>query len=61
MSTRPPWGPSGGTGILMLLILLVAIAALFFWARSAHPPGSSRPAATGVPPTAPPHAAPTPH
>jgi hypothetical protein len=61
MSTRPPWLPSGGSGILMLVILLIVIAALFFWARSAHPPGTSHPAATGVPPTAPPGATPTAH
>ena len=61
MSTRPPWRPTGGSGILLLVILLVVVAALFLWARSAHPPGTSRPAATGVPPTAPARAMPGPH
>lgn len=61
MSSRPPRRPTGGTGILLLVILLTLIAILFFWAWSAHPPGTVHPAATGVPPTAPPHAAPTPH
>ncbi|MEA3001762.1 MAG: hypothetical protein QOH81_550 [Sphingomonadales bacterium] len=59
MSTRPPWLPGGATGILLILILLVIVAALILWARSAHPPGSANPAATGVPPTAPAKAAPS--
>jgi hypothetical protein len=48
-------------GILLLVIFLVIVAALIFWARSVHPPGTSHPAATGVPPTAPAKAVPTPH
>ena len=61
MSTRPPWRPTGGSGILLLVILLILVAALFLWARSAHPPGTAHPVATGVPPTAPPKAVPAPH
>ena len=59
MSTRPPWMPGGGGGIGLAIVLLIVIALLFFWAWSKHPPGTAHPAATGVPPTAPPHAAPT--
>jgi hypothetical protein len=61
MSSRPPGVPTGGRGMLLLVIFLVIVAALIFWARSAHPPGTSHPAATGVPPIAPAKAAPTPH
>lgn len=61
MATRPPWLPGGGGGIVLLVAMLVIVAALVFWAWSAHPPGTSHPAATGVPPTAPPKAMPTPH
>ena len=51
MATRPPWRPSGGGGILLVVLLLAVVAGLIFWAWSAHPPGSSSPVATGVPPT----------
>jgi hypothetical protein len=61
MRTRPPWLSSGGTGILLILLLLIIIAGLVLWARSAHPTGSSHPAATGVPPTPPPKAVPATH
>ena len=51
--------PGGGGGIGLAIVLLIVIALLFFWAWSKHPPGTAHPAATGVPPTAPPQAAPT--
>jgi hypothetical protein len=60
MATRPPSMPGGGRGIFLLVILLIVVAALVLWARSAHPPGTAHPAATGVPPTAPAKAMPTP-
>jgi hypothetical protein len=53
MATRPPWLPGGSSGIFLLVVLLILVGALIFWARSAHPPGTAPPAATGVPPTAP--------
>ena len=52
--------PGGGGGILIILALLIIVAILIFWAWSAHPPGTSYPAATGVPPTAPAKAIPAP-
>jgi hypothetical protein len=58
---RPPWLPAGGSTVLLLLILLLIVAGLVFWGWSKHPPGQSHPAATGVPPTAPAKALPTPH
>ena len=64
MNARPPGPPDGGSGgsaILMLVILLIVVAGLFVWAQSRHPAGSAHPAATGVPPTAPPRANQTPH
>ena len=61
MATRPPWLPGGGGGIGLIVVLLIVVAVLIFWAWSTHPPGSSRPAATGVPPTAPAKAMPTSH
>lgn len=61
MATRPPWLPGGGRGIGLIVVLLIIVAILIFWAWSAHPPGSSQPAATGVPPTAPAKAMPTTH
>jgi hypothetical protein len=61
MATKPPWMPGGGGGILLIVVFLIVVAILIFWARSAHPPGSAHPAATGVPPTAPAKAIPTPH
>jgi hypothetical protein len=61
MATRPPWRPGGGGGVLLIVVLLLIVAVLVFWAWSAHPPGSATPAATGVPPTAPAKATPTPH
>jgi hypothetical protein len=53
MATRPPWLPGAGSGMFLLVILLILVAALIFWAWSAHPPGTAHPAATGVSPTAP--------
>jgi beta-lactam-binding protein with PASTA domain len=46
--------------MLLLVVLVVVVAVLIFWAWSSHPPGSARPDATGVPPTAPAKAQPTP-
>jgi hypothetical protein len=53
MATRPPSTPGGGRGIFLLVVLLIVVGALIFWAWSTHPPGTAHPAATGVPPTAP--------
>ena len=61
MATEPPGRGTGGSWVLLLAVLLVLVAGLFLWARSAHPPGSAQPAATGVPPTLPAKAQPAPH
>jgi predicted transporter len=44
-----PRRPSGGTSLLMLLVLAIVIAALVVWAYARSDPGQPKPTATGNP------------
>ncbi|MDB5720796.1 MAG: hypothetical protein JWP15_1414 [Alphaproteobacteria bacterium] len=59
MASEPPNRPTGGTGILLILILLVVVGALVFWGWSRHSPSAPNPTATALPKTVP-NAAPPP-
>ena len=58
MVPTPPRRPTGGTGILLLVILLALVAGLAVWGWSSAPPATPTPAATASPAVLPPSAAP---
>ena len=58
MVGTPPRKPTGGTGILLFVILLALVAGLAIWGWSSAPPGTPTPSATANPAVAPPGAAP---
>jgi hypothetical protein len=53
-----PKQPTGGTGIVLLLVLLLAVALLAIWGWSSNPPTTPAPAATSKPTVLSPGAAP---
>jgi uncharacterized membrane protein AbrB (regulator of aidB expression) len=58
MATKPPGQGSGGTSVLMLLILLVVIGGIAFWAWRESPADTPTPSGTAAPATVPGGAAP---
>jgi len=54
----PPRKPTGGTAILLILVLLLLIGALAIWGWSSAPPATPTPFATANPAVLPPAAAP---
>jgi hypothetical protein len=59
MASEPPRRPTGGSGILLILVLLFVGAILAFWGWSAHSPSKPNPTSTALPKTVP-NAAPPP-
>jgi hypothetical protein len=53
MAERPPDGRGPGSNILMLLILLLIIGAALFWAWRDSPPDAPDPSGTAAPSTLP--------
>jgi hypothetical protein len=58
MIDKPPFRPTGGTGIFLLLVLLALVGGLAVWGWSSAPPATPSPTATANPPVPPPSAAP---
>lgn len=53
MAGKPPGGRASGTNVLMLLILLVVIGGVLFWAWQESPPDTPAPSGTSAPATVP--------